>query len=72
MDRAVTSVWETPQDLYDELDREFHFGIDVCALPENAKCPNFFTQKDDGLSQKWGGTALSGAILLTGGRSATG
>lgn len=55
MDRAVTSVWETPQDLYDELDREFHFGIDVCALPENAKCPNFFTPKDDGLSQKWGG-----------------
>ena len=52
---SQTDMWETPQYLFDELDREFHFGIDACATPENAKCENFFTQKEDGLKQKWGG-----------------
>ena len=43
--------WETPQALFDELNREFGFTLDVCALPENAKCDLFFTPKTDGLSQ---------------------
>ena len=30
-------VWETPKQLFDTLDREFHFNIDPCALQENAK-----------------------------------
>jgi len=30
--------WETPQAFFDELDLEFGFCLDVCALPENAKC----------------------------------
>ena len=48
--------WETPQDLFDELNKEFSFDIDVCALPENAKCEKFFTPENDGLQKKWGGT----------------
>ena len=47
--------WETPQALFDELNREFGFTLDVCALPENAKCDLFFTPKTDGLSQSWKG-----------------
>lgn len=47
--------WGTPQKLFDKLDAEFHFGLDVCATPQNAKCKNFFTKADDGLSKKWGG-----------------
>jgi len=47
--------WETPQALFDELDREFGFTLDVCALPENAKCDLFFTPETDGLSQSWKG-----------------
>ena len=47
--------WETPQDLFDKLDAEFHFDIDVCATPENAKCENYYTPEQDGLSKKWGG-----------------
>ncbi len=35
---SKTDLWETPQDLFDKLDTEFHFNLDVCALPENAKC----------------------------------
>ena len=32
------SDWETPQDLFDRLDREFMFDVDVCATTDNAKC----------------------------------
>ena len=52
---SKTPVWETPQALFDELDREFHFETDVCALPENAKCKRFFTPEMDGLKQEWTG-----------------
>ena len=48
-------VWETPQDLFDKLNAEFHFDLDVCALPENAKCPRYYTPEDDGLLQPWNG-----------------
>jgi len=47
--------WETPDELFEPLDDEFGFTLDVCATPENAKCPQFFTERDDGLSQKWHG-----------------
>jgi phage N-6-adenine-methyltransferase len=52
---SKTDEWETPQALFDELNREFGFTLDVCALPENAKCDLFFTPKTDGLSQSWKG-----------------
>ena len=48
-------IWETPQDLFDKLNAEFHFDLDVCALPENAKCEKYYTPEDDGLSQPWDG-----------------
>jgi phage N-6-adenine-methyltransferase len=50
-----TDLWETPQGLFDELDAEFHFDLDVCALPENAKCEKYYTPEQDGLSQEWNG-----------------
>ena len=52
---SATGEWSTPQDLFDELDREFRFGLDPCATPENAKCAEFYTKEDDGLSKHWGG-----------------
>lgn len=47
--------WNTPDCLFDELNSEFRFNLDVCATPENAKCERFFTKEDDGLSQSWDG-----------------
>jgi phage N-6-adenine-methyltransferase len=47
--------WGTPQELFDRLNQEFHFTLDVCALPKNAKCKRFFSPLEDGLSQKWSG-----------------
>lgn len=52
---SKTDLWETPQELFDELNHEFHFTLDVCALPENAKCSRYYTPEQDGLSQPWEG-----------------
>jgi phage N-6-adenine-methyltransferase len=50
-----TPEWETPLDLFNKLDDEFNFTLDVCATPENAKCEEYFTREIDGLSQEWRG-----------------
>jgi phage N-6-adenine-methyltransferase len=50
-----TDEWETPQDFFDELDREFNFTLDPCATPENAKCKKYYTKVEDGLKQDWQG-----------------
>lgn len=50
--------WETPQQLFDELDAEFHFTLDVCSTDENAKCEKHFTKADDGLAQDWTGETV--------------
>ena len=47
--------WETPQFLFDGLNAEFRFELDVCATAENTKCRRFLTRKDDALSQRWEG-----------------
>lgn len=65
---SKTDMWATPQNFFNSLDSEFSFTLDPCACPENAKCKKFFTEKDDGLSQDWGGSAYS-VILHTGGAS---
>ena len=52
---STTDLWATPQAFFDELNAEFHFDLDPCATVENAKCPIFFTEEEDGLKQDWGG-----------------
>ena len=53
---SATDLWATPQDFFDRCSAEFGpFDLDVCASPENAKCENYFTKDQDGLSQEWTG-----------------
>ena len=52
---SVRHDWETPQSLFDELNREFGFEVDVCATEANAKCQRFFSKNDDGLQKRWTG-----------------
>lgn len=52
---SKTDLWETPQDLFNRYDDQYHFDIDLCALPENAKCTRYFTPQDDALIQEWSG-----------------
>lgn len=53
---SESAEWETPQELFDKLDAEYHFDVDVCATQENAKCARYYTREDDGLKQEWHGT----------------
>lgn len=45
--------WETPQDLFDELNREFHFTVDVASSDDNYKVKKHYTNKENGLLQNW-------------------
>jgi phage N-6-adenine-methyltransferase len=47
--------WETPQDLYDRLDAEYHFTTDLAASDKNAKCAHYYTAFDSGLCHAWQG-----------------
>ena len=49
------SDWATPQDLFDKLNKQFNFDIDVCADASNAKCKKYYSIEDDALSQTWKG-----------------
>mgnify|MGYP000290830223 CR=1 FL=1 len=52
---SKTDLWATPAGFFADLDAEFHFNLDPCATPENAKCKRYFTVEQDGLKQDWGG-----------------
>jgi phage N-6-adenine-methyltransferase len=53
---SETDDWATPQELFDLLDGEFGFTLDVCASEGNAKAPTYYTAADDGLAQLWTGS----------------
>ena len=55
---STTDEWATPQSLFDKLNAAFHFTLDVCATPENAKCAKYYTKAQDGLKQDWGGDII--------------
>ena len=57
--RTVSEIiQETPQDFFNKLKDIFNFTLDVCALPDNAKCEKFYTPADNGLVQKWEGGGM--------------
>ena len=46
----ASDEWATPQAFFDALDREFVFGIDCAATPENAKCDEFYSYVSEELN----------------------
>lgn len=66
---SATDNWATPIDFFKKVDSVFRFNLDVCAAKENAKCGNYFTVEDDGLSKDWYGTCWMNPPY---GRTATG
>ena len=56
MKSSATPEWSTPRDLFDELDAEFHFDLDVASTDENALCEKHYTKDDDGLANEWTGS----------------
>lgn len=55
---SKTDEWETPPDLFAELDAEFHFTLDPCCTHDNAKCKKHYTVEDGGLFQSWRGETV--------------
>ena len=45
--------WETPQKLFDELNKEFNFTVDVASSDNNYKVNKHYTIKENGLIQNW-------------------
>lgn len=50
--------WETPQELFDKLNKEYNFTLDPCASDDNHKCAKYYTEETDGLSQSWEGETV--------------
>lgn len=50
-----TDEWETPQNLFDKLNRVFRFDLDTAASDSNHKVDNYFTKEQNGLLQDWTG-----------------
>lgn len=46
-------VWPTPGWLFDPLHRRHRFDLDAAASASNAKCPRFFTEKQNALARPW-------------------
>ena len=45
---SESTEWETPDDLFEALNEEFHFTLDVCASSKNWKVPRYFAKEEDG------------------------
>ena len=50
--------WETPVELFSELNSRFEFDLDAAASDDNALCLRYFTKKDDALGQVWKGNVF--------------
>ena len=48
--------WETPDDLFAELHKEFCFDLDIASNVINHKCQVYFTKENSAFDNKWFGT----------------
>jgi phage N-6-adenine-methyltransferase len=48
----TSDCWQTPQAIFDELDAEFHFDIDLCASKDNSKCVYYYSEEKSYLSEE--------------------
>ena len=46
--------WETPDDLFDRLNQEFHFDIDLAADATNTEVPPLLQRKVERFARKHG------------------
>ncbi|WP_394142105.1 phage N-6-adenine-methyltransferase [Vibrio chagasii] len=47
--------WQTPPEVFAQLDKQYGFTLDAAAEPETALCLSYFTEEDDALKQDWSG-----------------
>ncbi|EOX4941903.1 DNA N-6-adenine-methyltransferase [Vibrio alginolyticus] len=47
--------WQTPPEIFNQLNQQFGFTLDAAAEPETALCGKYFTEDDNALVQDWSG-----------------
>ena len=52
--RSTNQEWGTPDEVFEPLNEEFGFTLDVAASQGNYKCARYWTKEDDALSLPWG------------------
>lgn len=52
---SLSDQWETPRWLFNKLNKEFNFDIDVCATYYNNKCARFIDKEINCLDVGWEG-----------------
>lgn len=51
---SMSGNWQTPIELFRELDKEFHFNLDPCTTEDNPLGTRFYYSKEmDGLNKTW-------------------
>lgn len=50
---SLSQEYETPDPLFDQLNNEFHFMIDICASESNHKLPNYYTKQQNCFTKDW-------------------
>lgn len=67
---SKTDEWATPQSTFDELNKKYNFGLDVCALQSSAKADTWYgpdhidPTKRNGLQQDWTSDAAGHAVWM--------
>ena len=50
---SLSNEWETPDYIFNELNKEFNFTLDPCSNDYNYKVIKHYTLKENGLVQSW-------------------
>lgn len=50
---SKSNEWETPKDIFNLLNEEFHFELDAAATKDNHLCNYFYTKEENSLVQDW-------------------
>lgn len=53
-DVSIKDLWQTPQYLFDFLNKEFKFDTDVASSYLNHLCDKYLTEEDNALVSDWG------------------
>ena len=51
--KSKSHVYETPNSIFEPLQKEFNLQLDVCANQENHKLRTYFTEEQDALTKNW-------------------
>lgn len=46
-------LWQTPVDLFNAINNEFDFDVDICASAGNSLCELYFTKEHSALENQW-------------------